>query len=127
MTRQVSPNSVGSRRIVAALLAATDPLDNDEIAERAHLSRGTVRVYRTGLIAAGQIHIAAYRKSARGSPVPLFGPGPGFGQPPRKPAPLYESDAARCREYRRRGGRARKKLIRAQAAGKSMLVALLSL
>lgn len=122
--RETSINSPGMRRIVAVLLASSEPLDMKEIGRRAHLSEGTVYNYRIQLMTAGLIHISGYRKEGPGEPTPLFAAGRAPSDPVRPPPRKWESEAERARHYRYRMGSTRARTQRAMQSGKSMLAVL---
>lgn len=121
-SRLTSPAFAAMMRALAA--AEGEPLGHNALAAAAQLAGSTVRTLTGPARSAGYIHIAAWRVGANGgAPRPLFVIGPGKSPPP--PAPLTAS--AKSRAWRRRIGRTRGKVLRAQAAGKSMLATLLSL
>lgn len=98
MSRPISIDSVGNRRIVRAL-QARGPMTLDELSVAACLSRRTLDgnpYYIHALVAAGRIHIArwvrAHELERSGPPVPIYAAGAGKSAP--RPEPMSNSERA---------------------------------
>lgn len=82
------------RRIRETLRYARAPLDGETIASRAYVGvRTFTNSYQQLLIEAGLIHIAAWRRSARGPFTPLFSFGP--GEQAKKPPRLTDAEVSK--------------------------------
>lgn len=91
------------RRIRAVISHAREPIDAEEIARRAHVGVRTFSAsYQQILIAEGMMHIAGYRRNARGPFIPLFAFGPLIGEPAKKPERLTEAQI--CKAWKERTG-----------------------
>lgn len=98
MSRPISIDSVGNRRIVAAL-HALGPMTIDDLAVAACVSRRTLsssRYYIKALLEAGRIRIVGWKRAHElersGPPVPVFAAGPGQSVP--RPEPMSNSERA---------------------------------
>lgn len=92
--KRVSLDSPAMRRIKETLSHARKPLDGETIARRSYVG---VRTFGNGyqqlLIEAGLIHVAEWRRSARGPFTPLFSFGP--GEPAPKPPRLTDAEVSK--------------------------------
>jgi hypothetical protein len=102
--RQVSTESPGMRRVVAALEASAVPLNGHLIAAAAHVAFNTFQnQYRHILEAAKKIYLHSYDNNVRGPFVPLYMAGPApAGHRVRKPKKLDQ--LARARNWKERSG-----------------------
>lgn len=101
--KRVSLASPGMLRIRDVLAKARGPIDGKTIADRAFVGERTLSAsYQQILIAEEFMHVADYRRNARGPAIPLFMRGPLVGDPPTKPEPLSESEV--CRRWKERTG-----------------------
>lgn len=103
MSRPISIDSVGNRRIVAAL-AAHGPMTRDPLAKSACLSPRTLDgnpYYLRALLAAGRIHIKRWIRATEldrsGRPLPVYAHGPGKSAP----APTPYTEIERSRRWRK--------------------------
>ena len=123
---RVSIKSVGIRRCLEVLRAATEPLHGDTIADRAFISRRTFcNSYYRVLLDAKLIHVGEWLRNTRGPYIPLYSIGPGPDAP--RPVPLTDAEVSRRWKARTGYGEACKAQRRMVRPADPVLAALLGI